>query len=200
MFGVITSTSHGVWSMERRGLCHRWSTNPVIYCTQQWHSPLYPQTPLRICSGQSWCICQNLPWKHLWSSDWQTCPGPGKPRTEIWKSEKGSSGILAWLSLKSVSLSFIVICMYWRSCMGCDRSWAWWTRELMSYRIFSDEPVGTTETLILLFLCESEQLEETGPGQPPAQTHNCLPDVTWLTRAPVCSPQSQRDGIETKTN
>lgn len=50
-------------------------------CHLRWHSPLYPQTLLRICSGQSWCICRSPPKKRLWWSDWRTCPGPETPRT-----------------------------------------------------------------------------------------------------------------------
>lgn len=50
-------------------------------CHLRWHSPLYPQTLLRICSGQSWCICQSPPKKRLWWWDWRTCPGPETPRT-----------------------------------------------------------------------------------------------------------------------
>lgn len=45
------------------------------------HSPLYPQTLLRICSGQSWWICQSPPKQRPWWSDWRTCPGPETPRT-----------------------------------------------------------------------------------------------------------------------
>lgn len=56
------------------------NTNPVLYIAGR-HSPQYPQTLLHICSGRSWCICQNPPKKRLWWSGWRTVPGPETPHT-----------------------------------------------------------------------------------------------------------------------